>query len=255
MSETNGVRRGAKRVGGMMKAQVTLFIMLGMVLLVLSAIVFYIVDLTSQKVFVHPIEPSSAEQLVEQCLGLLADDALLVIGKHGGYAELGVNYFEPLKTSYLYDAGVNNAPDSATVEQQLSEYIDAHIMNCLGNFELLRDKGIEVIEKAQPRTTTIIAGNSVRFTIDYKIEEKKGDMITTPEFLPTMKAVRLAEILQLANDIVASEQKNNNLFDLDVECSLEVTHFPVEKTLVTVITDTNFLIQDSPYRFVFAHKR
>ncbi|MEM2916549.1 MAG: hypothetical protein QXT19_04290 [Candidatus Woesearchaeota archaeon] len=62
-------------------------------------------------------------------------------------------------------------------------------------------------------------------------------------------------MLQLANDIVSSEVKNNGLFDLDIDCSLDVTHLPYQKTLITIISDPDFLIQNLPYRFVFAHRR
>lgn len=232
-----------------------MFIMLGMTLMVVAGIVFYASGIAQQKVFVRPIEASSAKDLVEQCLGMIADDALLVIGKHGGFAELGADYFEPLNTSYLYDFGENKVPDTAVVEQQLAEYVDSHIMNCVGSFELLKDKGIEVIEKSQPRTRVIIAEKDVQFILDYQIEEKKAGMVTSPEFLPVLKRVRLKEILQLANDIVTSEAKNDGLFDLDIDCSLDVTHLPYQKTLITIISDPDFLIQNLPYRFVFAHRR
>ncbi|MEM4247419.1 MAG: hypothetical protein QXR48_04545 [Candidatus Woesearchaeota archaeon] len=229
--------------------------MLGMTLMVVAGIVFYASGIAQQRVFVRLVEASSAKELVEQCLGIIADDALLTIGKHGGYAELGTDYFEPINTSYLYDFGENKVPDIAIAEQQLAEYVDAHISNCIGSFELLKEKGVEVVEKSQPKTTVIIAEKDVRFSLDYPIEEKKAGTVTIPEFLPVIKFVRLKEILQLANDIVSSEVKNNGLFDLDIDCELDITHWPYQKTLITIITDHNFLIQDAPYKFVFAHRR
>ncbi len=238
----------------MKKAQVTMFIMIGMALIVLSGIVFYASEFAQQRVFVRPVEASSAKELVELCLGVIADDALLTIGKQGGVANLGIDNFETIKTSYLFDAGENKVPDTTAVQQELSSYIEEHLGKCLGGFELLKEKGITIIEKSQPRIITTIAERDVRFEISYDLEERKGDMVTSPEFMPTLKAVRLKEILQLANDLVESE-RNTGLFDLDVDCSLDVIHFPVDNTLVTIISDNSFLIQNTPYRFVFAHKR
>lgn len=236
------------------KAQISMFILLGMVLLMISALIFYATNLMQNKVEIKPVEASSAKDLVEYCLGTVADDALLVIGRQGGMANLGIDYFEPLKTSYLYDRGENKALDSTAVEQQLSEYIDANIAKCIGNFDLLRERKIEVTEKSQPKVTTILAEKDVQFLISYDIEEKKGEITTRPEFLPAIKTVKLKEMVELANSMAEAE-KNNGLFDLDTNCELEITHFPVEKTLVTAITDKDFLIQDKPYRFVFAHRR
>ncbi|MEM4240412.1 MAG: hypothetical protein QXM31_04175 [Candidatus Woesearchaeota archaeon] len=239
----------------MKKAQLTVFLMMAIVLLAIAGITFYAAEIMQKRVFVRHVEASSAKGLVEQCLGLVADDALLVIGRQGGYAELSKTHFEPLKTNYLYDAGEDKAPDILTVQQQLSDYIEAQISKCIGNFELLQEMGITVEEKSQPKIEALIADENVLFSINYALEEKKGDMVTVPEFSPAIKAVRLKKIIELARKIVESEQKNNGLFDLDIDCELDITHFPVEKTLITIITDNSFLIQDKPYRFVFAHRR
>ncbi len=239
----------------MKKAQVTVFILLGMVIVLFAGVTYYATELAQKRVEVTPVEASSAKELVELCLGIVADDALLTIGKQGGLANLGVDYFEPLNTAYLYDTGENKAPDNSAVEQQLSEYIDANLAKCLGNFDTLKSRGVEIIEKSQPKTTTTIAEKDVQFALSYDLEEKKGEVITRPEFAPVRKFARLKEMIDLAQGIVNSEKNNNGLIDLDTDCSLDVIHFPVEKTLVTVITDNNFMIQNSPYRFVFAHRR
>ncbi len=239
----------------MRKAQVALFILMGMVVLVFGMLVFYLSDIMQARAGMRIVEASDAKQLVEYCLGVVAEDALLVIGSQGGFANLPITHFEPLKTAYLYDLGENNVPDPDAIAQELSDYINEHIGLCIGSFELLQKKGITVIERSQPRATALIGENEVTFLLDYDIEENKGGAVTKPEFLPAIKSVRLKKMVQLAKDIVESERKNSGLFDLDAECDLDVTHFPVEKTLVTVITDRNFLIQDLPYRFVFAHRR
>ena len=191
----------------------------------------------------------------EHCLGIVAEDALIVVGRQGGVARLIDPHFEPLNTSYLFDQGENKVPDSNAVEQELSAYVEQHIGSCVDNFKTLETKGITVVEKALPKVTATIALKDVRFAIDYDVEEHKGDMNTKPEFVPAQKAVRLGEILRLAGDMVTSEKNNNGLFDLDVLCGLDVTHFPYEKALITVISDPNFLIQNQPFRFVFAHRR
>jgi hypothetical protein len=237
------------------KAQLTMFMLLGIIIIVFAGLVFYISEIAQKRVEVRPVEASSAKELVELCLGEVADDALLTVGKQGGKANLGSDYFEPLNTSYLYDFGENKALDKTAVEQQLSEYIDANIAKCIGSFELLKNKGIEVFEKSQPRASALITEKEVIFSISYDLEEKKADLTTRPEFMPAFKAVRLKKIIELADSIIESEKNNNGLFDLDNDCEFEVTHFPVEKTLITIITDTNFLIQDRHYRFVFAHRR
>lgn len=239
----------------MKQGQITVFLMIGILLIVFAGLFFYASDLMHSRVQVRAVEASSAKDLVEHCLGVVAEDALIVVGRQGGVARLQSPFFELLNTSYLFDQGENNVPDSNAVEQALASYIEQHIGNCVDNFKTLEKKGITVVEKALPKVTTTIAMKDVRFAIDYDIEEHKGDMTTKPEFVPAQKAVRLGEILRLAGDLVQSEKSNNGLFDLDVSCTLDVIHFPYEKTLITIITDPHFLIQNQPFRFVFAHRR
>lgn len=239
----------------MRNAQVTMFIMIGMILLVFAALFFYATELVQKRVEVRVVEASSTKELVEHCLGVVAEDALLVIGRQGGVARLTGSYFEPLNTSYLFDEGENKVPDTDAVAQELSDYSEEHLGLCIDGFKVLEKKGITAVEKGPLKVTTLIAEKDVRFSIDWQLEERKGGVVTTPEFVPAQKAVRLKEILQLASDLVESEQTNEGLFDLDVPCNLDVLHFPLEKTLVTIITDQQFLIQNKPYRFVFAHRR
>ena len=239
----------------MKKAQVTMFIMIGMILLVMSALFFYATELSQKRVGITVVEASDAKELVEHCLNAVADDALLVIGRHGGFARLPVTYFEPLNATYLFDDGQNNALDADAVAQQLADYTEQHLNACVNDFLILQDKGIMVVEKSPPKVTVTLAERDVRFAIDYAVEEQKGGMKTVPSFVPAQKAVRLKHTAQLAHDLVESEKNNNGQFDLDAPCELDVTHFPIDKTLITIITDNNFLIQNKPYRFVFAHKR
>jgi hypothetical protein len=236
------------------KAQVTVFIMIGMIMLVFAALFFYAAELVQKRSDLHVVEASSAKELVESCLGVIAEDALLVTGRQGGFANLPLQYFEPLNTTYLFDEGQNEVPDVPTVQQELASYIDDHIGNCINDFIVLADKGIVVNELGQPKSSILIAERDVQFSIDYPIEERKADLATKPEFMPVKKNVKLKDVLQLANDLIESE-RTTGLFDLDAPCGLEVTHFPLDSTLVSIITDSDFLIQNKPFRFVFAHRR
>jgi hypothetical protein len=237
------------------KAQVTVFIMIGMILLVFAALFFYAAELVQKRSDIRVVEASSAKELVEYCLGVIAEDALIVTGRQGGFAKLPLQYFEPLNTTYLFDEGQNEVPDVPTVQQELANYIDDHIGNCVNDFAVLADKGIVVNELGQPKSSVLIAERDVQFSIDYPIEERKADIATKPEFMPVKKNVKLKEVLQLADDLVESERNNGGLFDLDAPCGLEVAHFPIDNTLITMIIDADFLIQNKPYRFVFAHRR
>jgi hypothetical protein len=239
----------------MKRGQITLFLMLGIMLIVFAGLFFYASDQLRSKVQVRAVEASSAKELVEHCLGLVAEDALITVGRQGGVAQLSNQYFVPLNTSYLFDQGEDKTPDSTAVERELSGYIEQHIGACIGNYQVLEQKGITVVQTALPKVTTTIAIKDVQFAIDLPLEEHKGDMTTTPSFVPARKDVRLGEMLRLAGDLVESEKYNNGFFDLDVPCGLDVTHFPLEKTLITVITDKSFLMQNQPFHFAFAHRR
>jgi hypothetical protein len=236
----------------MKRAQVTLFVMIGLVMMVVAALFFYAVDITQQR-NVRVAEISSAKQVVEYCLDAVAEDALITVGKNGGFAE-AANDRGPLNATYLADAGENKVPEPAQVSEELSDYIEHNLHKCIDGFSALEAKGIEVDVTGDPEVTAIIAESDVQFSVNYAIAEIKAGAVTVPEFTPVRKAVRLKAMLQLANDLVASEIKTG-LFDLDVQCAFDVMHFPIDQTLLTVIADRNFLVQNAHYSLVFAHRK
>ena len=75
------------------KSQVTLFIILGIVILSIFSLIFYLVNYTSKEKFGEKSEEAGKtsaelkpiEEYIKSCLKETAEQGLLLLGKQGGY--------------------------------------------------------------------------------------------------------------------------------------------------------------------------
>ncbi|MFC1691249.1 hypothetical protein ACFL0W_03645 [Nanoarchaeota archaeon] len=89
------------------KAQITVFIIVGIILLFSSALVFYIKNKVAEGkppiapiVERVPLEVAPVKAFVDQCVEEVSKDALLLIGNNGGFIGLGDDVYEYTKTRF-----------------------------------------------------------------------------------------------------------------------------------------------------------
>jgi hypothetical protein len=232
------------------KAQISFFIVIGIVLILLIAF-FYILAEGLPKGLRS--EEYNVQSIAENCLKQVSQDSIIVFGKQGGKIELEQPYFEPLQTSYLLLNGTNRVPTIEQAEQELAVYVEQNLNLCIKDFDALKSQGITVKEVSKPDVKVVIAEKNVIFRLDYPLKETKGSTETTySEFSPHSEELRLKPILETAEKIVQSEIGNDGKIDLSIETPNNVIFFPYTKKLVAVIEDPSYSINGKPYKFVFA---
>ena len=159
------------------RGQATVFIILGLAILLAIGIVAYLNIRVIEPSAISPEELSSVQLYVESCLQKTANDALSLAGKQGGYVYLnqfppmpaGINFGYPLLTIYngavkipywFYQdsSGIDKLQipqlskqrdGDNSIQDQLETYVEQNINNCLQNF---KDFPQTVIQEASPRT-------------------------------------------------------------------------------------------------------
>ena len=116
------------------KAQVTVFIILGIILLITAAILFFLVDLSSEELEeqIDYTDTSSVQIFVEGCLGSVIEDAIFDVAQKGGYYELPVisttnAYVNSAFYLYLSDTYL---PGEDQLAESIGDYIENNIANC-----------------------------------------------------------------------------------------------------------------------------
>jgi len=140
--------------------QVTLFIILGLVILISIA---FIVTITLSRMEINgastatddPVKP--LEMYVSSCIEHTAQNAILDNSYTGGYLVLPAESTTALDVDvpfYLYD-GTDLKPNDDRIASEIADYIDDNIDICLDNFAAFAGQGINITADAPVTSATL----------------------------------------------------------------------------------------------------
>jgi hypothetical protein len=219
------------------RGQVTLFVIIGLVILFSTLIVLYIRSIDRE-----PTEPfvvkDNVNDFVEQCLFQLTQEAVIKLGQQGGYIEMeGIDKvtaeYAPFESEILsmYNGKlhipywfyqdsteldktqmpelIKSYEEDYSIQWQLENYISKKIKICLNDFEVFEAQGMKIIDKGTISTEVIIAEGDVNVKLNYPIEIKKDeDDIENRYTFVTSVPVRLGRMYRLAKEIRDYEMEN-----------------------------------------------
>ncbi|MFH1638295.1 MAG: hypothetical protein ABIB71_07765 [Candidatus Woesearchaeota archaeon] len=233
----------------MKKAQVTLFVILGIV--IASAVIF--------SAYLFRSAPAGEEEMVEtigeikgveefrqemlSCLEADIADGLITIEMQGGYYELPDQSLEGITAYYLYQ-GKEALPGLGNIEDELEAYSENTV--CLdtlaGNAEIgMADAEVSIGEGLIRITVDIPA---VLKTEDAMIEAQSGYIIELPS--------SLREKMGLAGKVVESEARHRGMISLTMLSEYNITATTTGSRIVVYEIDDELLQQsygDAKLRF------
>jgi len=202
------------------RGQVTVFVIVGILVILAFLLFFYLIEKTT--IFtpdvVIPQEVAPVKRYVESCVQDIGEKTVIKLGMQSGYVEIPeeiamnpgayISVGGPIKLPYWYLNGIDTSPTLANMQSQISDYVSKNLKSCLRNFSDFDEFIIE--EKGEIKTKTVIAEEEVVITIDYPlvIKNKMGDKITTLSKYAASVPVRLKKIYRLAKEIMKSENKD-----------------------------------------------
>ncbi len=228
------------------KGQVTVFIILGIILMVIFAAVLFIVNksttesiayeqaLTSDSV---PQQFVALQQFVESCMYSVGKKGITILGQQGGYISpetlgdysitdqtsgVGID-LDPLKVPYWhYNSKDNQDPSTLitslkpalydeddsywSIEAQLARYLEANIDDCLGDFQIFDSQGYLVTQE-YPVAEAQIHDNEVYFLLEMPLEVSKGDADASMENFVSGVDINLKQYYETAEQITAAQQE------------------------------------------------
>ena len=238
------------------RGQVTIFIILGIVVV---AIIGFVLVLTQTDIPIQrfiPVQTASLSDHIEGCIEDTGNEVLNLIGKQGGSVNPGLS--QPYlgdNLAYLcytneFLACSNKQPFLAQhVENEIKNYMNSKLNDCI-DLNLFRDKGYTV--QASSFTTNVVVGkyNTV-VTLDYPITIRKGDITESKQRFSNTFNIPLGRLIDVANDIVAVESAGGDFNNLAYMLKNQ-NNIKIEKqtTLGSKIFILNY--KNNPYLFQFA---
>jgi len=197
----------------MKKAQISAFIVLGLLIVASTVLVLYLrSNVFNQDLIPEPdevgVQFEDVQSFVMECVSLVSEEAIIKMGEHGGYIEpmdpyitdrsfnlnplpynsdvvfmnpgYPIPYWWYLQTpNDCQDCLVsdNNVPNILEMEAQINRYVSANLETCLAEFADFSHLGFEISPKDDPVTRTIIGQEKidvyVRYPLDVVLDEQK----------------------------------------------------------------------------------
>lgn len=232
------------------KGQVTVFIIIGIILVLVSLFTYYLIQqVTVQEVTAGgrpvlervPQEFQSIQAFTESCIQSTGETALLLLGQQGGYIDttpLG-EFSETNPTEgngvVLGDLQVpywhfNSAPNRGnkvvfsshqpslhqsgaelSIESQLNSYLEAKLPECLNDYQLFLQQGFDV-QRGDIEAKTSVTNQGVQFLVEIPLELRKGESTVSPELFYAEVPLKLKEMYGVA-DTIANVQQNASVVE------------------------------------------
>ncbi len=154
------------------RGQVTLFIVVGLVIIsIIGLLVYYKSGELGLREVSVPAQVQPIYDHVENCLDEVSIDGLNLIGSQGGFYKVdkGLDYFDNQLTAYYWlDEYSVKYPELGKIESELEDYVDDNLKNCVdfSNFN-----GFEVIDGRV--SSHVVLGENVIVNLNYPLEIKK----------------------------------------------------------------------------------
>ncbi|MDD5086638.1 MAG: hypothetical protein PHV16_02705 [Candidatus Nanoarchaeia archaeon] len=240
------------------RGQVSIFIIIGVVLILAISLFFLIRRNSSGFGFVGSPDTRPIEHYIDLCIKSSASDALYLAGVQGGYTKTPNIYFESgyARTAYWYNKGEDISPSVGKIEQELSLYVDDTLPECMESLKVFSDMGYE-FEFGELKTEAEITENNVDFNINYPIKIIKGDSISEISDFHQSFDVRLGHIIIIAKEIVEKEIEDPDWIDMTylTEQDIDFNIYPYnENIIIYSLADSSSKIDNNlDFVFIFAN--
>ncbi|MCF7861480.1 hypothetical protein K9M79_04465 [Candidatus Woesearchaeota archaeon] len=248
----------------MRKGQVTLFIILGVLVIMMFGL--YVLSLQNEKeIDTGSVTESSKDSIsitniIDTCVKDTIDEGLQILGLQGGYSVVPMMSLptEYAFIPYYYFDGQDFSSDIDTFETEFILYIDEHLDMCINGFEAMDGVAIESNDVSSRVT---INDNGLDVAFDGTVTVVTDDKEQRVNYAPYRKAMPIKNIYEIIDEIISETKINpryinlNLMFDLmdEYNVNIETLNYG-DDTVVYAITDENNKIGRYPYLFMFAIK-
>lgn len=228
------------------KGQVTVFIVLGIIIILAVGIFLYFRTALFEAQLALQQDAAEGEAVVVQnfvstCLEDVATDALIQLGQQGGYINLSRSdmhnkdfvlsedstasdavKFHGLDVPYWWyedsehdcsrcSITTKNVPSIENMEEQVAGVVAEQLHSCLGNFASLEEQGFTITTTAVPIVETIVSKESVFIQLQYPLSISKEGSITQLQHWYVEIPVPLQDIYTAATEVLTLQVRDQFL--------------------------------------------
>ena len=201
----------------MKRGQVTIYIILGLVIVLLIATALYFtqesvrrfVQAETSGAVVSQIEVMEINTYVGSCYEQTFINALNSVGLRGGYYKLPQNLYKESIPFYLIQTR-KYIPSSSVVEQQIADYIDDNIALCLNDLSSFPKFRFNNFKSSSDVSISKTVSLSSSYSVTSAYLDSSEEISKTFEFKQNLN---LEKILSIADEITTGLIDNEGLVD------------------------------------------
>ncbi len=236
------------------KAQVTIFIIIALIIVVAIALIFVVWRKPTL-----PVSPeTNPENYIEKCIKESTEEAISILSEQGGdiKPEGSVMYKSKNITYLCYNANfykpcINQRPLFIEhIEEQITNYIEPKMQECFSSLRTELEKRGYAVELEEMNITTELQTKKVVVTIDRKLEMTKGETRRFEQFKAQV-SWPLYDLAKITMEIANQEARYCNFDALGF--MIIYPKYDIEK-FRTGDSDTIYTLKDTPTgkEFIFA---
>lgn len=239
------------------KAQLTPFIIIGLVLL--AGITIFLVVKESAVVNKNvnvPADVSPVYSAVNDCLQKTLVDGIEYVSQKGGYYDVPEKAIDMEIAYYLYK-NQNYMPSRENVQEEISKYINNEIQFCLNDASELSEFEIQGGEIS---SATVIEDDRVLLKMNYPLSISRANKTYALNEFKTEYKARFGLVYNISKQIIDEQSKDMGLvpigflYDLGVKNDVFIKTIDYNGDIIFTISDENSKLNEKPLVFNFVNK-
>jgi hypothetical protein len=226
------------------RGQVTLFIILGVVILITAAGILLIIHQTREAALaptqnVLP-EQSNIQTFTQSCLDQTSKDSIDLLAANGGFLPLPqhitVQYTEDQTITLIYLKRASLIPTLINIQNDIENYINQNLRYCLDDFAIYQEQGWTVAI-SNVTTKASLNDDETIITSNFPAKLERGNVTITLSQSITRLQISIPKILREMQKITGEEQDAQQKLDKNSEL----------EQLPRIFTRNNLIIRNQPY--------
>ena len=236
------------------KAQVTLFVIVGILIVVFAMIYFLVLGNSSKELNLSDI--SSINSFVRSCIETTGNEVIFEVAKGGGYyfpPELSISSGIPI----YFVNGTSYVPSKKEIEDEISFFVKESLFFCTRNF--INFPEFNIVQE-EINVETIIEEESVTLKVNYPLRIEQGNkVILINDFEETIDS-RLGVIYDAVVEFISGQKDYegiclNCLLELSFRRDFYVSMIDYDdETTIFLIKDRDSIYDEDYLIYAFANK-
>ncbi len=248
------------------RGQITTFLIVGVVLLFVTGLVIYVRNVTVKETIkptpAGAIETAPLKNYVESCLKSVGEDAIIQVGRTGGFMEpvpLPSMTYNNTDIYYWYYINQTISPSKDVIENEISNYLRLYLEDCLADFTNFKAQGYNITTGSILPNVTI-ASDKVSLRLNYPVMMKRGTATAVVPDYETSVSVRLGKIIDVVEILMSSQNETPEMLCLScLTLQAVLNNFKFENKYfddmeLIKIVDNLVTVKNQPYEFSYAVK-